>query len=124
VSQSVYYVCQNPIYNHTTGIISVYLGQDTGSNWTTTSFVFVPIGTQINKGIPSISFNSYPANTFYSENKLTSGKIVNVSLQVNDTNPPINIGTSAKGTIWVRYTIQGNLTQQYAQMASVNIKAS
>ena len=50
------YLCQNPVYDHFTGNIIVTLGQITGTNWTTSNFVFVPQGTQlIPKGIPSVS---------------------------------------------------------------------
>jgi hypothetical protein len=117
------YGCQNTIYNHLTGNITIRLLQVTGTTWYTANFVFVPQGTPNLNGIPNISFTSNPANTTYYTltNSLTSRQWVHISLPVTG---PVNVGTQALGSIWVEYTTATNHTTQYAQMASINIKAS
>lgn len=109
------------IYLHNTGVIYVTLGQNTGTNWTTANFVFVPQGTPNSAGIPAISFTSYPA---FHSNGLSSGLTLAAYLAVNNTKPPIAIGTTAVGSIWVQYTIASSTTPQYTQIAIVNIKAT
>jgi hypothetical protein len=117
------YLCKNPVYNHSTGNIIVTLGQDTGTNWSTANFLFVPQGTTVLNGVQSISFTSNPANTLYNTvNKgLPSEQNVTVSFPVSGL---VNINTTATGTIWVQYTTRQNSTFQYASMALINIKAS
>ena len=120
------YSCQSPIYYHQTGNITIELGQNTGTNWTSVSFVFVNQGTRVNlsTGIPVISFTSYPANTSYSSIGLSSGNRAHVSLPVLGVTPPVLVGSSLSGTIWARYIILGNTSPQYVQIATLNIKAS
>jgi hypothetical protein len=36
----------------------------------------------------------------------------------------INVGTPATGAIWVQYTTSSSSTFQYAQIATINVKAS
>ena len=63
--ESINFICQNPIYNHSTGNIIVTIGQSTSINWTTANFVFVQYETPILNEIPNVSFTSYNANTTY-----------------------------------------------------------
>lgn len=118
------YLCQNPIYNHNNGYIIVIVGQDVGSNWTTAKFVFVPAGKRIINLTPPTLFTKYPANTFYSTTGLISGQAVNISLQVNNTNASVAVGTLAEGSIWAQYTTTNNQTLQYVKMAIINVKAN
>ena len=118
------YTCINPIYLNSTANIVVTLGQNTGINWITANFVFVPQGTHINNGIPSISFTTFPANTIYSASQLNSGQTVILYLPVNGVTAPVRIGTPAIGTIWAKYTSSNQSSIQYVQIASINIKAS
>ncbi|MGD0728923.1 MAG: hypothetical protein ABR981_02505 [Candidatus Micrarchaeaceae archaeon] len=119
------YLCQNPMYYGQTGGITVTVGQDTGSNWTGADFVFVPQGTPTGAGgLPSISFNTYPANTSYSTTGIRTGQPVSVSLPVNGVTPPVKAGTAVTGVVWAEYEIIGSSTPYYAQIATINIKAS
>jgi len=115
------YVCHISYYNRISGSISVFLGQNSGANWTTANFVFVPNGTQIVNYIPSISFIGYPSNSI---SNVKSGDTIKIWLPVNWINPPVVIGTPAKGTIWVQYTTCPNGQLQYAQIATIYIRAS
>ncbi len=127
------YLCQNPVYNHITGNIAVILGQNTGQNWATANFVFVPQGTPLSNGLPvGISFTSYPANITLSDHPnssygiegLVSGQKLKILLPVEEVKLPVSVGTPETGAIWVQYTTQGNSKAQYAQIASINIRAS
>jgi len=123
------FLCQNPVYSHTSGNIIVTLGQNTGTNWAGANFVFAPQGTPTVAGIPgtSVSFNSFPANMIYSTNAITSGQTLGIWLPVNGISGiPVPVGTTATGTIWaVYYTSTGpGAVAQYTQIAAINIKAS
>jgi hypothetical protein len=123
------FTCQTPVYNHQTGNIIVNIGQETYSNWLSATFVFVPQSVPYAaNGIPSISFVSNPANTFYQMGGLQSGQIVTVTLPVsNVTSIPVRVGTSTVGTVWAYYTLLGPNAQplvQYVKIASISIKAS
>jgi hypothetical protein len=140
IASSGYY-CQNPTYFHgtlaaspaTAGNILVTVGQNTGQTWTTANFVFVPAGTPSTAGVPDISFNGIPsgapqpANTAYALTGLISGQQVKVYLPNNALVGPatVTLGTSASGAIWAQYTTAGpGSTALYAQVATLNIKAS
>src|SRR5271169_2349944 len=43
-NSSEFFQCQNPEYNNYTGNITVKLEQNTGTNWVTANFVYVPEG--------------------------------------------------------------------------------
>jgi hypothetical protein len=117
------YYCQNAKYNQATGNIIVTLRQETGTNWTTANFVFVPQGTTTSNGIPSISFTSSPANTLYGTigKGLPAGENILISLPVTGA---VESNTIAFGSIWVAYTINQTNTLQYRYVATVYIKAS
>ncbi len=128
------YLCQSPVYSHANGEILATLGQNTGTNWATANFVFVPQGTPTSGGLPStlasaggVTFNG---NTLYSTNGegITSGQTVQLWLPVNGVssstaNGFVNVGIPATGSIWAQYTTSSGVTQ-YAQIATINIKAS
>jgi hypothetical protein len=118
------YLCLNPVYFHSTGNILVTIGQNTGTSWLTANFVFVPKGTLMINGKPSISFTSTPANTTYSTTGIgfiTGQTTQTIHLPVTGA---VSMGTPAIGSIWVEYTTMNNSTPQYVQMATINIKAS
>jgi uncharacterized membrane protein (UPF0136 family) len=125
------FICQMPVYNHLSGRIIVTIGQNTGSNWTSANFVFVPQGTlahqiyqPVNAFIPNVSFISYPANATYGYIGLKSGQQKQISLQVDNINPPVPIGTATMGSIWAEFTTQGYSTPQYTEIANLNTKAT
>jgi hypothetical protein len=119
------YVCQNPVYNHSTAVIFVTLGQNTGTSWTSANFIFIPQGQALGvDGLPS----SMPGmatlgNTVLSRSGIKSGQQISITLPVNGLTS-VDIGTPARGSIWVEYTIQNNSTPNYVQIAQINIKAT
>jgi len=125
------YLCQAPIYSHANSYIGVTVGQNTGTSWTSANFLFVPSGTSTLAGVPSVigagaAFQTAPANDLAS---LTTGQSLQIWLGVNSLGlglgNTITVGTPATGAIWVAYTTaSAPSTLQYAQIASINIKAS
>ncbi len=125
------YLCIGAIYDHANANIIVTLGQNTGSDWISANFVFVPQGTPFVSGIPAISFDSSPANTLLSTSGMSSGSTESLYLPANSIVPPVNVGTTITGTVWAEYSYtvtSGGITQvvgpSYAQVASLNLKAS
>ncbi len=134
------YLCQNPVYLHTNGQIKLTVGQNTGSSWTTANFVFVPQGASKTAGVPTdIFYANAPVNEnmTLSPTSLTSGQSLSITLPVNGisnnaftlTNGAgsLSVGSSAGGAIWVQYQTGGTGASypfQYAQVASLNVKAS
>lgn len=118
------YTCNGSVYNHLTGNISVKVGQNTGTSWTSANFIFVPQGTDLINGLPNIggaAFQSPPANIIYSSSGFSSGQIAMLYLPATG---PVNAGTTLIGSIWVAYTTEQSSVTQYAQIASIGIKAS
>lgn len=131
------YICQSQnitFFHGTVGInaagavpgnILVTVGQNTGINWISANFVFVPQGTSTTSGIPNISFINSPANTFYATTGLASEQTVSVYLPVNGTKSYVSIGTLVSGTIWAQYTTSSNQTPKNIQIAYISfIKAT
>jgi len=125
------YLCSGAIYDHSNANIIVDVGQSTGVDWTSANFVFVPQGTPFSSGLPEIEFNSSPANTELAATGLLSGSSSILYLPVNSVQPNVNVGTAILGSIWVEYyyTVSAGgigKTQgpQYAQIATLNLKAS
>jgi hypothetical protein len=118
------YYCQNAIYSHMIAKIFVTIGENTGTNWTSANFIFVPQGNFFNNEMPWLSFNSYPVNDSYSKIGLNSGQQVTISLPIKGVSVSVPIGTSVQGSIWVQYAIAQNSMTQYAEMATISIKAS
>jgi hypothetical protein len=126
------YLCQSPVFSHSTGVILVNIGQSTGTSWTAANFMFVPQGQAVSSGLPvtlgPAGFTGSLGNTIYSSSGFASGQVAAVTLPVNALvigTPPIAVGTSVTGAIWAQYVTAGApTTQQYAQIATINIKAT
>ncbi len=120
------FLCQSASYQHTNGGILVTLGQNTGSSWTSANVMFVPQGQSNGGGLPvtmtQTAFSTGLGNVIPSG--LQSGQSVTVNLPVNGVSGTINAGTLATGAIWVQYQPLGSSTFQYAEMASLNVKAA
>ncbi len=122
------YLCQNPLYQHTNGGISVLVGQNTGTSWTSANIMFVPQGQSSSGGLPvtltSAAFTAGLGNIITSG--LTSGQSMTINLPVNGVVGAVSVGSSATGAIWVQYVALGctTCTFQYAQLASINVKAT
>jgi hypothetical protein len=115
-NQSEYYNSEPTLY--------IEVKQNTGVSWASANFVFVPEGSELgNNNIPTISFNSLPANTYYSDIKIKSGENIPLWMMVNGTQPlPITIpaNKSVAGWIWVAYSTTQNGPISYAEIAAVN----
>ena len=136
VASSGYY-CQNPIYSHTAAEILVTVGQNTGTNWVTANFIFVPQGTSTTNGLPatlgSASATTLNGNNIYGGGGsigtgVVSGETVKVWLPVNglstsSVSGTVNVGVPATGTLWAQYTTSAGVLE-YTQIATINIKAS
>lgn len=125
------FLCTGAQYSHKTANIIVTLGQETGTNWATANFVFVPVGTPISQqGVPIISFHNGPANTVLTKNGegFMNNREMEFYLPVNGIGKhPINIGTPVTGSIWVYYTVpsaNGKAVSGYVRIATINVKAS
>ncbi|HIH50538.1 MAG: hypothetical protein ABSE71_05245 [Candidatus Micrarchaeaceae archaeon] len=129
------YLCQTPIYQHTNGNVLVTLGQNTGTAWSSANFLFVPQGTVISSttGLPVTM--TYPyltallGNTAYGSTAFPSGYTVSVTLPANvpgvTAGTAVVVGSAATGAIWVQFTTSASpTTPQYAQIATINVKAS
>jgi hypothetical protein len=126
------FLCQAPTYGHATGNIVVTVGQNTGTTWSSANFMFVTQSTPLSGGLPvtltPAAFTANAGNTMWTANGLNSGETISVTLPVNGVSgTTINVGTAATGAIWVQYTISTGLASstptQYAQLASINVKA-
>jgi|GEM_PF-681120 hypothetical protein len=118
------YLCQNPIYQHSSGYIIVTLGQSTGTSWTSANFMFVPQGQAVASGLPvtltSTAFATGLGNTI--TGGLKSGQTTVVYLPVNGITS-VPVGTPVTGSIWARYDTS-NQSVHYVEIATINIKAS
>lgn len=113
------FTCQAPIYSypHTSGNATLTLGQNTGTNWASASFTFVPQGTPFVNGSPEVSWN----NSVTLNNGLYTGALTQIMLPVSG---PVPIGTWASGTIWAKYQTNIGGTYYYTQIGAVEFKAT
>lgn len=139
------FLCSQMSYSHTTGLISLTLGQNTGQEWYTANVMFVPQGVSMTNGVPSwfvAASGSYAGtNTMAVITNWVSGQQLSLntntvapysnSQQLASTNPmaPTAVGASTGGAIWVAYTTSPPTsspapTVQYQQIASLTAKAT
>ena len=76
----------------------------------------------------SVSFNSFPSNTIYSTQGLTSGSPVSLTLAATGPEP---IGTVITGAIWAQYSytiteagVPQTVGPYYVQVSSLTLKSS
>jgi len=130
------YLCQNPVYQHVGANIILILGQNTGTNWASANFMFVPLGQPTSSAAATLpvtltngAFTAGLGNTLYGSAEFAEGQSASIMLPVNGVSgTTINVGAAATGTIWVQYTVPlsygGGSPFQYAQIASINVKSS
>ena len=131
------YLCQTPVYSHTTGNIMVTVGQNTGTGWTSANFIFVQQGQATSGGVPVTMTAAGITNLGVVFGAMGAGQSASISLPVNNVATSAancataglggcpNVGAAATGAIWVQYTIPSVTGgQQYAQIASINIRAT
>lgn len=123
------YLCRGALYDHTTGNIIVTLGQNTGSNWLTANFVFVPAGTPFVSGLPAVSFYSPQANTILTGSGGLPSGMGQAYLYLPATGPA-SVGAPISGSIYAYYTFyfySGGFLQiqsAYVEVGALNLKAS
>ncbi len=126
------FLCSGAVYSHSTANIVATIGQSSGTNWITANVVFVPSGVPLSEGVPMISFDSLPANTYLTTSQLGlyNGGEALLYLPVNSVAQPVPVGTVVVGAIWASYsyytTSQGiqQTNTGYAQIATLTLKAS
>jgi ABC-type proline/glycine betaine transport system permease subunit len=127
ISESNYY-CQDANYKNASDSIFVTLGQETGTNWTSANFMYVPQNQTVSSGLPvTLTYAAFRAglgNTTYSAAGLASGQTINVWLPVNGITGHVPIGTETEGTIWAQYTTKQSGAAQYVQMGSLRLPAT
>lgn len=114
------FLCSNPYLSIITGNLTIAIGENVGSNWNNVYFAFVPQGTKINNGIPNVSFAQ--PNAVYINN-MNSSTTTTVNLAVAKPNT-LTKDQRVIGSVWAKYTINGTTQISYAQIATINIKAS
>jgi hypothetical protein len=99
------------------------------------NFIFVPQGTQILAGIPIIlsqgvigvsgnTAGNGAGGPLTIGNAMISGQTALITLPTNGLTQPVTVGTAATGTIWAEYQTSTGGAFQYAQIATINIKAT
>jgi hypothetical protein len=123
------FLCTYLTFSHTTAIISVTVGQSTGTPWTGWAVTYAPSSIPFSGSLPQVAF-------LLQTGTLSSGQSVIVNLPVNGLTGPMPVGTPTSGDIWICYatgssTITGNTIGscsgtgqiQYAQIATFTAKA-
>lgn len=109
--------CLNPIYNYTTGNLTIALSQDTGYNWTSVTVRFVTANAVYSHGVPELSWSPPAAVNITSGLKSNVTKYVNIPI----TSGPVAVGTNITGSIWTKYQLQVGEQVSYANMSSAVI---
>jgi uncharacterized protein (UPF0333 family) len=111
------FVCQNPVYSHSTGNVMLTVGQASGINWVTANVAFIPTGTSV----PSTP-TSFPTGNAISGG-LASGNTASILLPVSANT--IAVGQTETGQIWAEYTTSsgGSSTPYYAEIGTITLKA-
>jgi len=112
--------CLNPVYSATTGNLTVEIAEGISSkNWTNVYIAFVPKGTKVHNGIPvNVSFNVSDAARI---GVFHPGYGYTVTIPISA--PGTSEGVQESGSIWMEYMVQGNSTQQYVQVTTINMTA-
>ena len=114
---SLLFGCQNPVFNYTTGVLTVAIIQKSRYNWTSVTVRFVPTGTVYSHGVPELSWSPPQAVN------VTGGMLNNTIRYVNIpvTSGPVAVGTNITGSIWAKYQLNVGGGVSYANMSSATI---
>jgi hypothetical protein len=120
--------CTSPVFSHSTGQLSVTMGQNSGTGWTSANIIFVPQGVSTTQ----ISGSIFSAQNDFVAGAVNNGQIITATIPVVNTiaGYPIvlttmpAVGYTAAGTIWVQYTVAGSSAFYYAEMATATLKAA
>jgi hypothetical protein len=132
------FLCQSMIVSHTTGQLSVQIGQSTGSSWGSSLIVFAVQGSALGtNGFPIV----YSTGNYYASGALVSGQTATATFS-NAMTAGSAVGATLAGAIWACYTASGytgtvsyvtgatgGCTQQantiyYTQIATLTAKAT
>ncbi len=115
------YTCSEVVYSHSTGNLTLIIGQSTRYNWTSVSIYFVPFGTANVGGIPSTILDGIASGNVIMQG-LASGSTSSITLRISSPSVTQK-GTVANGSIWAKYTTS-NGGPYYAQMALLKTSAT
>lgn len=109
--------CLGPVFNYTTGNLTIALSQNTGYNWTSVTVRFVTLGAVYSHGVPELSWSPPQAVN------VTGGLLSNQTRYVNIpiTSGPVSVGTNITGSIWAKYQLQVGEKVSYANISSAVI---
>ena len=112
-----YFGCQNPVFNYTTGILTVAISQESGYNWTSVTVRFVPAGSVYSHGVPELLWSPPSAVN------VTGGMLNNTVRYVNIpiTSGSVAVGTNITGSIWAKYKLNVGGGVSYANMSTAVI---
>lgn len=111
------FTCSDPSYSYSTGDLSLYVGQNTGSNWTNVQVIFVPAGTNYTNGVPNVDWTTAGNVT----GGLQTGSRAYVTLPATN---PVGVGTKLTGEIWAKYQLNIGGTYYYAELGNVTAWAT
>jgi hypothetical protein len=109
--------CINPVYNYSTGILTVAISQNSGYNWTSVTVRFVTAGTTYSHGVPELSWSPPEAVN------VTGGLLTNTTKYVSIpiTSGPVAVGTNITGSIVAKYQLNIGGEVSYANISSAVI---
>ena len=115
------YICNNPLYEHTTGNVVVTLGQATGTAWSNANVYFVPQQSEGGVTSGSTPLTSFAPNQIGTMN---SGQQYTVDVPVSSSSGT-SVGTALQGYLWISYTTtQSGSTVLDTEFATLTAKAS
>lgn len=111
--------CTFPLlYNHTTGNLTLTVGQNTGQNWAIAEVLFVPNNTNY-QNISMLMWSSPNATLIDSGLQTGASKLISVRIS-----NPVPIGTTASGWLWAKYGLNSSSEAKYIQIGQVKLKAN
>jgi len=108
------FTCQSASYSYSNGNITLFVAQNTGSNWSVATIIFVPGDAQYSGGVPVVSWS----NGTVINGGLAVGKTVMAELRVPGGKIPV--GSTVSGDIWAQYQLNAGGTFYYVKMATVH----
>jgi hypothetical protein len=108
------FLCSSLTYTHTTGVLSVQIGQNTGSNWNAPTYmIFAPQGSPTSGNGPITPSAAYSTI-------IAGGLVSGQSSSVSWTLGGISVGSTLAGTIWACYAVgSGNSVTGYTYTSGI-----
>jgi len=108
--------CQSSSYSSSSGNLTVTVSQNSGSNWSVATVIFVAQGTPYANGVPLVSWNSGESLN----GGLKTGSSDSVVLPASGA---VSVGSPLSGTLWAQYQLNAGGTFYYAEIGAVNTTA-